>query len=88
MKEISELIVVILKQQSSRKLGWEGDLLKIAYFRNSLESNLMKLNWKSGETHNIIGESKLFHAAYKCDLQENILKQKKMFLSIGLKMYY
>lgn len=49
MKEISEVIVVILEQQSSRKLGWEGDLLKIAYFRNSLESNLMKLNWKSGE---------------------------------------
>lgn len=49
MKEISELIVVISEQQSARKLGWKGDLLKIAYFRNSLESNLIKLNWKSGE---------------------------------------
>lgn len=34
MKEISELIVVILEKQSSRKLEWEGDLLEIAYFRN------------------------------------------------------
>lgn len=60
MKEISELIVVILKQQSSRRSWWERDFLKIAYFRNSLESNIVKSNGKSGErkTQNIIREKK------------------------------
>lgn len=71
MKEISELIVVILEQQSSRRSWWERDFLKIAYFRNSLESNTVKSNGKSGErkTQNIIREkSKLFNTAYKYDL--------------------
>ena len=68
MKEISELIVVILEQQSSRKLGWEGDLLKVAYFRNR------KLNRKSGEKskQHYWRKSKLSNTVYKYDLQNNI----------------
>lgn len=55
MKEISELIAVILEQQPSRRLWWEGDLLKIAYFRNSLESNIVS-NTRETETHSIVRE--------------------------------
>lgn len=43
MKEISELIVVILEQQSSRRLWWERNLLKIACLINGLESNIVKI---------------------------------------------
>lgn len=91
MKEISELIVVILEQQSSRRSWWERDFLKIAYFRNSLESNTVKSNGKSGErkTQNIIREkSKLFNTAYKYDLWKNIrLKYKNRSFS-WFKVYY
>lgn len=53
MKKISQLVVVILEQQSSRRSWWEG--LKVVYFRKSLESNIEISNGKSGEreTHTV-----------------------------------
>lgn len=59
-KEISEVIVVISEQQSSRKLGWKGDLLTIVYFRNSLESTLKKLNRKSGKRNMLLEKKPTF----------------------------